>query len=124
MCSHADDSTAFPSPTVLWGEEKEGPLGICMGCFASSHIAIRVAVNVNVVVGAVICSFRWGEKLDGMCETSFGENSESLYGVDDSTKNGLQPPTFPLHHLCVFCRAHKGNNVAGSSDRRALTIVG
>lgn len=67
-----------------------------MGCFASSHIAIRVAVNVNVVVGAVICSFRWGEKLDGMCETSFGENSESLYGVDDSTKTVSNLRLFPF----------------------------
>lgn len=46
---------SIPSPTVLWGEEKR-VVGHMYVCFVSSHIAIRVAVNVNVVVGGMFVS--------------------------------------------------------------------
>lgn len=43
--------------------------------------------------------------------------------METTRPNGRQPPTFPLHHLCVFCRAHKETTWRGFGPAGASCLV-
>lgn len=81
VCSHAYDSTALPAQPIC-GAKKRGSLGICKYVFVSSHIAIRVAVNVNVVVGRYVRFVlieRHSEKIVNGSDSTTGSSNLRLF---------------------------------------------
>lgn len=106
---------SIPRPTDSWGEDKEGPLGICMDVLHQVISQFVSQLTLTSLSGVMFVSL--GRKVGcGMCRTSFGGD---IVNVGDSTKTVANIRLFPFIISASFAARTKE-----TTWRRALTVVG